>query len=284
MRIIYMHLENDEEENLRLRVPRPLTRVLLTIPRDAGEPEIEENNAETAGALTRSRTKNATIYSLRKKVGKFSSSYHSAGLSDDCTRAFFNDDSEVSVYKLGDLRRHSQRFSRVFAQKYKHQESIRGVTLSRLYIIITTNKHLLVFKTDPETAIPETAIHKLLHGTWDPSGLACHESEAQLVVFLGQCQRNSETSNYCGQIGIYSYPREGQARGLPSFVLNVPANDYPKRLFFHASSQILTCITRLQNKILVWKLNDDLSSSWGPYEFRKNDYTAVSAELRPRRC
>ena len=270
-----MHLENDEEESLRLQISQPLTRVPLTIPPDPGEPEIEENNAESAGTLTRSRTKNPTVHSLRK-VRKFSSSYHSAGLSDDCTRAFFNDDSEVSVYKLGDLRRQpaSLGFSRVFTQKYKHQESIRGVTSSRLYIIITTNKRLLIFKIDPETAIDTFS-----HGDWDPSGLVCHESETRLVVFLGQCQRNSRTSDYCGQIRIYSYRKEGQAKKLPSFVLNVPANDYPKRLFFHASSQILTCITRLQNKILVWKLNDDFLSSWGPYEFRKNDYTAVSTQF-----
>ena len=270
-----MHLENDEEESLRLQISQPLTRVPLTIPPDPGEPEIEDNNAETAGALTMSRTKNSTVYSLRK-VGKFSSSYHSAGLSDDCTRAFCNDDSEVSVYKLGDLRRQpaSVGFSRVFTQKYKHQESIRGVTLSRLYIIITTNKRLLVFKI-----FPQTAIHTLSHEYWDPSGLACHESETRLVVLVGQCQRDDRTGVDCGQIRIYSYRKEGQARGLPSFVFNVPANDYPKRLFFHASSQILTCITRLQNKILVWKLNDDFSPSWGPYEFRKNDYTAVSAQF-----
>ena len=271
-----MHLEDDDEESLRLRISQPLTRAPLIIPPEPGEPEIEENNAEID--LTRSRTKNSTTFSLRK-VRKFSSSYHSAGLSGDCTYAVFNDDSEVSVFRLGDLRGTpaSLRFSRVFTQKYqqrKHNECIRGVASSRLYIVIVTNKSLLVFKIDSETAIDTFP-----HLKWDPSGLACHESETHLVVFSGQCQRNSKTGDYCGQIGVYRCRKEGQARRLPSFVLNVPANDYPKRLSFHADSRILTCITRLQNKVLMWKLNDDFLSVWGPYEFQKNDYTAVSARL-----
>ena len=278
MRIIHMHLENDEEESLRLRISQPLTRVPPAIPPDPGEPEIQENDVEPA--LTRSHIKSSTSFSLRN-VRKFSSSYHSAGLSGDCTHAVFNDDSEVSVYKLGDLRTKpaSLGFSRVFTQKYhKHQEFIRNVTSSRSYVIVVTNKRLLVFGIHLETAIDT-----LPHGKWDPSGLACHESETGPVVFLGKCQRNSKTSDYCGQIGVYRYGKEGQAEKLPSFVLNVPANDYPKRLSFHPDSRILTCITRLQNKLLVWKLNDDFLSSWGPYEFKKNDYTAVSAQLEPRR-
>ena len=273
-----MHLEDDDEESLRLRISQPLTRAPLIIPSDPGEPEIEENNAEND--LTRSRTKNSTTFSLRK-VRKFSSSYHSAGLSGDCTYAVFNDDSEVSVFRLGDLRSTpaSLGFSRVFTQKYQQRkhECIRGVASSRLYIVIVTNKRLLIFKIDPAT--PETAMDTFQHVEWDPSGLACHESETHLVVFSGQCQRNSITSDYCGQIGVYRYRKEGQARKLPSFVLNVPANDYPKRLSFHADSRILTCITRLQNKLLIWKLNDDFLSVWGPCEFQKNDYTAVSARL-----
>lgn len=275
MSIILMHLEDDDEESLRLRISQPLTRAPLIIPPDPGEPKIEQNNAEID--LTRSRTKNSTTFSLRK-VPKFSSSYHSAGLSGDCTYAVFNDDSEVSVFKLGDLRSNPALlgFSRVFTQKYQQRkhECIRGVASSRLYIVIVTNKRLLVFKIDRETAIDT-----LSHEKWDPSGLACHESETHIVVFSGQCQRNGKTGDYCGQIGVYRYRKEGQARKLPSFVLNVPANDYPKRLSFHADSRILTCITRLQNKLLMWKLNDDFLSVWGPYEFQKNDYTAVSARV-----
>lgn len=275
-----MHLEDDDEESLRLRISQPLTRAPRIIPPEPGEPEIEENNAEID--LTRSRTKNSKTFSLRR-VPTFSSSYHSAGLSGDCTYAVFNDDSEVSVFRLGDLRSTpaSLRFSRVFTQKYqqrKHNECIRGVASSQLYIVIVTNKRLLIFKIDSETAI-----HTFPHVEWDPSGLACHESETHLVVFSGQCQRNSKTSDYCGQIGVYRYRKEGQARTLPSFVLNVPANDYPKRLSFHADSRILTCITRLQNKILMSKLNDDFLSVWGPCEFQKNDYTAVSARLATAR-
>ena len=285
MRIIHMHLEDDDEESLRLRISQPLTRAPLIMSPDPGEPEIEEDNAEID--LTRSRTKNSMTFSLRnslrnslRKGHKFSSSYHSAGLSGDCTYAVFNDDSEVSVFRLGDLRRPpaSLGFSRVFTQKYqqrKHNECIRGVASSRLYIVIVTNKSLLVFKIMD----PATAMYTLPHLKWDPSGLACHESETHLVVFSGQCQRNTTTGDYCGQIGVYRYRKEGQARELPSFVLNVPANDYPKRLSFHADSRILTCITRLQNKLLMWKLNDDFLSVWGPCEFQKNDYTAVSARL-----
>ena len=257
-----------------MRIPQPLTRVPPTRPTNLGDPPINEIDVESA--LTRSSIKNSTTASLRS-VRNFSGSYHSAGLFVDCRHAFFNNDSEISVFRLGDLRRKpaSLGFSRVFIQKYsqrKHQEFIRNVTSSQSYLIIVTNKRLLVFRIDPEIPIDTSS-----HGDWDPSGLACHENETHLAVFLGQCQRN-RSNNYNGQIRVYNFRKEGQVERLQASVLNVPANDYPKRVSFHADSQILTCITRLQNKLLVWKLDDKFMPSLGPFEFLKNDYTAVSAQ------
>lgn len=281
MRLIRAHLESDEEESLRLRVSRPLTHVsrkpTISSSLTPGESPVGEVNTSRKlcheSPLTRSMTKNSTTYSLRS-VRKFSSSYHSAGLSDDCSHALFYNDSEVSVYRLGDIRTKdtSPSFSRIFNQQYKHGEFIRNVAPSRAFIVIVTNKRLLVFKFDADTLIGTVS-----HGDWDPSGLACHESKTHLVVFLGQCQRN-KTKKYDGQIRVSRYRIDGQATNMPVFALNMPANDCPKRITFDTESQILTCITRIQNKLSIWKLDNEFFSSVEPFEFLKNKYTAVSAQ------
>lgn len=288
MQTIYGHLGGDEEESLRFRVA-PLTRVSQTpvapssildtdlgINPRTGESPIEEISGSHTlwreSALTRSIIKNSTTFSLRS-VRKSRGSFHSAGLFDDCRHAFFNNDSEISVYQLGDLRTktNSPSFSKILTQQYKHGELIRNVASSQGFIIIVTNKRIIIFKVDVEAPIDTIS-----HGEWDPSGLACHESETHLVVFLGQCQRN-KSNKYNGQIRVYRYRRDGQVKKLPVFALNVPANDCPKRLCFDTDSQILTCITRVQNKLLVWKLNGDFLSPSEPFEYLKNKYTAVSA-------
>ena len=285
MRLIQVQLESDEREKLRLRVERPLTCVpqrsdsiqprnlgISTIPSDRGEssPINMSHTSPLERALTRSDIKKSTSFSLRSR--DFSSSYHSAGLLEGCHHAFFHNDMEVSVYRLGDLQRNptSPNFTKVFTQRYKNRECIRNIASSLAYIIVVTTRSLLVFNIDTKTLIDT-----IPHRDWDPSGVACHESETHLVVFLGQCQRNA-INKYNGQIKVYRY-LNGQAKKLPAFTLNVPASDNPKRVSFDTDSQFLTCITRIQNKLLVWKLDDDFFSSSEPFEFLKNKYPAVSA-------
>lgn len=277
MRLIQLHLESDEGDSLRFRISRPLTRVSQNSSNTVGSPFEGINVSHTSWrerALTRSKTQSSTTFSLHS-VRK-GSSYHSAGLFEDCKHAFFNNDREISVYQLGDLRRKPalQNFSRVFTQQYRCGECIRSVAAStQAFIIIVTNKRLLIFNLDTDVPIVNTS-----HGDWDPSGLACHESETHLVVFIGQCQRNN-TDKYNGQIKIYRYRIDDQLIQLPVFAFNVPANDCPKRVSFDSDSQILTCITRIQNKLLVWKLNDEFLSSLEPFRFLKNKYAAVSAQI-----
>ena len=286
--LIQVQLESDEREKLRLRVARPLTCVpqrsdsiqprnfgISTIPPDRREssPINTSHTSPSERALTRSDVKKSTTFDLRS-VRNFNSSYHSAGLLEGCHHAFFNDDSEISVYRLGDLQRNptSPNFARVFTQRYKKGECIRSIASSLTYIIVVTNRRLLVFRIDKETPIDT-----IPHGDWDPSSLACHESETKVVVFLGQCQRNT-LNEYNGQIKVYRYQMKGQAKKLPAFTLSVPASDNPKRVSFDTDSQVLTCITRIQNKLLLWKLNHDFFSSSEPFKFLKNKYPAVSTQ------
>ena len=274
MQLIQMHLAKDEDEGLRLQVAQPLTRVSPIISSDPVDSPIEEIAESTPeSAFTRSIIKKSTAYSLRS-VGKFGSSYDSAGLFEDCKHAFFNNDSKISVYKLGDLQLHpkSPSFFWIFTQKYKHGERIRSVATSQSGIVVVTNDRQIIFNIQAST--PETPVGTSSHGKWDPSGVACHESETHYVVFLGQCQRN-KSNGYDGQIRVYKYKKNSQAEGLPISILKIPINDCPKKVFFHADSQILICITRLQNKLLVWKLDDEFSSTPEPFDLFQNGYTAV---------
>lgn len=277
MRVIKAQLDSDEEQSLRFVMSRPLPRISdtgsPTIQLEAGGPPTEAVDLPTSeNTLGRSRTKSSTTFSL-SSIRKFNKSYHSAGLFKNGKFAFFNNDSELSVYKLGDLPENPE-FSKVFTQQYKQktQEFIQTIASSNLYIMVATNKRLLVFRIEPETLIGATS-----HGEWDPSGLTCHESETLVVGFLGQCQRNVKNT-YNGKIRVFRYRKDDRFEGLPVFALNVPANDCPKKLFFDADSKILTCITRTQNTLLAWKLDDDFFAPSEPLKFLKNNYRAVSAQ------
>ena len=282
MRVIKGHLDSDEEEGLRFLVSRPLERVSgsgtpITALAHGGPSTEEIDPSRPEDTLPKSRINGCRKYSLRS-VNKFSKSYTSAGLFDDCRHAFFNNDGEVSVYKLGDSpeRPTSPTFPRVFTQSYKHGERIMDVASSKSGIVIATNRRLSVFDVDADASIGITS-----HEDWDPSGLACHETETHLVAFSGQRQRN-KSNKYNGQIRVCMYRKEGQTE-RPPICLEVPANDYPKSLSYHADSRMLTCITRLQNKLLVWKLDDEFSSPLKPFEFLKNNYTVVSTRHSPHR-
>ena len=279
IRIIRMYLDSEEEEGLRFQVSRPLNRVPgsgtpTTPPEPVGPSTGGIDVSRLEGALTRSLVRRSTDYSLCS-IYKSGKSYHSAGLFDDCRHAFFNNDSEVSVHKLRDLQGEtmSSSFPRVFFQQYKNKEFVRSVASSRSGIVIATNKSLSFFNIDADAPLGISP-----HGYWDPSGLACHETETLLVAFLGQCQRQ-KSGAYKGQIRVCRYRKDGQPARLPVFAFTSLANDCPKRLFFDADSRILTCITRVHNRLLVWKLDDEFFSSLEPFEFMKNSYTAVSARV-----
>ena len=224
--------------------------------------------------MARSFTKNCTTFSLLRFVRKFSRPYHSAGVFKYCRHAFFDNDSEFSVYQSGDLRTEttSPSFSRILTQQYKHGEFIRNVASFRAFIIVVTSERVIVFRIDLEAPI-----EIMLHDDWDPSGLAWHESETHLVILLGQCQRH-KNQTFNGQIRIYRYRIDGQFEKLPVFSLNVPENDWPTWLSSDTDSQIFTCITRIQNKLLVWKVDGELVSPPEPFEFLDNKYTALSAQ------
>ena len=282
MRFIKEHLDSDEDQGLRFLVTRPLERVpgsgTPTRPPEPRRPLTEEIDlSRPEDTLPRSLISRCRKYSLRS-INKFSKSYTSAGLFTDCRHAFFNNDGEVSVYKLGTLpgRPISPTFPRVFTQSYKHGERIMDVASSRSGIVIATNRSLSIFDIDANASVDITS-----HADWDPSGLVCHETETHLVAFSGQRQRN-KSNKYNGQIRVCMYRKEGQT-ARPPICLEVPANDYPKSLSYHADSRMLTCITRLQNKLLVWKLDDDFSSALKPFEFLKNNYTVVGFQYSPHR-
>lgn len=274
-------MDGDEDQGLRFQVSQPLTRVsgsgTSIIPPASGGSSIGETKISTLErALSRSSTISCTKSSISSiSMHKFNKSYHSAGISFNGQHAFFHNDSELSVYRLRDVRSKpvSLEVSRVFTQEYKQRkdrEYIRNLTSTESLIMIVTNKRLQVF------SIAGKLIGTASHDKWDPSGLACHESETHLVVFLGQVQRGM-SNEYIGRIRVLRYRKQSQDEGLPVITLNVLANDCPKRLSFDAESRILTCVTRARNKVLVWKLNDEFFSS-SPFEFMKNNYTAVSAQ------
>ena len=114
------------------------------------------------------------------------------------------------------------------------------------------------------------------HGEWEPSGVACFESETGLKVALGLGQGNSLKSSR-GQIVLFKYELGTRPKKLSlCSTIKLPTGNRPKRISFDADVGILTCVTTIQNKILVWHLDEDLSASGEPFDFLKNHYRVVS--------
>lgn len=294
IQIIRSHLDQDEEYSLRLCTDQPITRKgeslcmmgteidgISDLSTPESSPDFRNSTYISPGPsrtswqeqpLMRSKFKASAIFSVQIPRKILGNSFHSAGLSGDCEQAFFYNDSEVSVFRLGNITTHTTflNFPKTLTKPYKDGERIRNVALSCRFFIIVTNKRLLIIRVNDDAlteAIP--------HDGWDPSGLSCHESVTHLVILLGQCQRD-KTGKHQSQIKVSSYVIGGQFQRTSTSTVQIPAHDYPNRLSLDLDGQVITCITRIQNKVLVWRLDEQFKPSASPFEFSKNRYTTVS--------
>ena len=200
-------------------------------------------------------------------------SYHSSGVSIDCNHAFFYNDTEISVYDLRELETNLKSPSLVKFKKHFKNEGIRNVALSQTFLLVATSKYMLTIDITKDLVIDT-----IEHTDWDPSGLASYETDTYLVVLLGQCQCNP-VRKVKGQIKVYKYKIDGRpARLSVGSTISLPDYDSPKRLCIDADAQIVTCVTKIQNKILVWKMDDEFATCGGPFEFLKNRSTPVRVQ------
>lgn len=298
-----MLLDQDEEAGLKFRISHPLTlgsslslriKLLSKIPIERPDPLNREAAAslltpETSpstslaevnwreSCLSRSKlkaTRSFTVPFQREGILGSRTSYDFAGLSHDCHFAFWYDENKISVFPLEGLRVHSiqDNLSQVlkFGQSYTNGELIFDVVMSQRFLVVATSQRVRIIDI-----LESYKVEAIPYGEWGPGGVACHETESQFIIALGQGQGNSLRSSK-GRVILRKYDIDSRARNLllcPT--LTLLTQDRPKRVSLDANGKLVTCVTTIQNKLLVWELDEHFSAPAERLNLVKNHYTVV---------
>ncbi|KAL6718444.1 hypothetical protein ACLMJK_004534 [Lecanora helva] len=232
--------------------------------------------------IPQSRIMPSTSFSIpctgRTFFGLFTrDSYEGIGISSDCRHVMYYNADKISVLPLGDLSSCAKRtrFSRTMTKDktFTRRESIFDAAMSSRFLIVVTALRTLVVDV---TNLNE--LEPVLHGPWDPSGLAMHQNETDLFLFLGRGYGHS-LQNSAGRVDIYTYRLGSSSRRL-SFqrTLKLPLQDTPKRLSLNRDGRVLTCVTTVRNQLFVWELNEKFVPLAAPFSYAKNKYVGERHE------
>ena len=212
---------------------------------------------------------------LSAKRGFFSrrESYSNAGLSDCCQYAFFYNDTRISTLSLegcwtssGSIRTAKPEN---LGSDFVHQDRILDVVMSRRFLVVVTTSSILI-----KNVTNGQMIDGITHGDWDTSGVACRESGERVMIALARGRGNR--SNTIGQIEIYQYTIGTAPRKMSYYsTMELPIRDRPKKICLSHDGRILTCVTTIQNKLLIWHLDGNHSAMTAPFVFLKNASTRV---------
>jgi len=157
---------------------------------------------------------------------------------------------------------------------FTNREPIFEVVMSSRFLVIVTNRRVLTVNVADDYQVEPVS-----YENWEAAGVACYESGTQFILAVGRGQGNS-LQNSRGLIEIYRYEIGSSSRKLQlcsSFML--PTQDRPKRLTLSPETQTLTCVTRIQNKLLVWDLDESHLPLSEPFDFVKNHYRVVRIRI-----
>ena len=211
----------------------------------------------------------------KAKVFKAKVSWHSAALSTDCKHAVLYNTTDVEVFRLEPLDPSNRSPFPSILRKHFKNEHIFNILLSRRSVIIVTNKYLLALDIAQGD---NSHLGTISHGTFDYSGITCHEDDTHLVIMLGQRQGNIK-DGYKSRIKIVKF-KFGERRPYDTATISLSGHDCPKLLSYNADTETLVCITRIQNRVLAWELDHNFSPlEEHPFEFVRNRYTEASKTL-----
>jgi len=151
-------------------------------------------------------------------------------------------------------------------------ECILNAVLARKFLFISTNKRLITVDTTRD--VKNSQIDSIAHGDWDPSGLTCYESDRRLVVILGQRKLNHRIG-YKSRLRIFKNNINSSTRMSAYPPIDLPIHDFPKTLEYDPEEHMITCVTSLQNKVIVWKVNEEFGAVMEPFEHANDEHTAV---------
>ena len=197
--------------------------------------------------------------------------YSVAGLSNDCSSAYFFNEKFVCVHSFATA--DDLRTALVFEKKYDSKTKLREVALSRRFVVTRTNESLTIFNYGLGSKHTD-ALASLGNTKWDPSGLALHESEDHLLILAGERRRNSD-GKIEGRIKIYKRQID-DVKGRIQEVgpCRIISQDCPKTIAFGTNGKTFACVTGVRNSVLIWTTDDESSPNPKPFEIL-NKYTAV---------
>jgi hypothetical protein len=214
---------------------------------------------------------------------QFSNKHYSAGLSHDCSSAFFLSERSIVVYSLENFPRVREMDVRLSVEPPTRGEyEAAKATLTKRFLAVIArgkvNHQLFVY----EHGVPIENGGKFgsdLFHTWYPTCLAMHESRDRTWVAVGG------VSNKVGSIRMYQIE---EVRGRLSFrrhdahfencVPNALYNDPPKVLDFSPDCRRLVALTSKRNKVLVWSLSNNARPRQAAFEIMKR-YEGVSVSV-----
>ncbi|KAL8951014.1 MAG: hypothetical protein Q9222_002990 [Ikaeria aurantiellina] len=187
----------------------------------------------------------------------FRRGYAHAGLSTDCTMAFFHTSTKVAVYRVTTGDRPRRHEGLIMDPEYEKKSPIVDVVLSDAILAVSTRSVLELHQI--RSRVPQPWNKKeIRHGDWEPSGIAICERSMEVVIAVGH--RLGTMQGYCeGRIVLY---RLGFAHGEsnvtePMRVFALPRGDFPRYITFDGEATMLACITDVKNAIHIWNLQDE---------------------------
>ena len=195
------------------------------------------------------------------------SSYTSTGISNDCQHLYYYNEKKISVFRIEDMSAQSYSFRSVFdkGRELTNGEPIFDACMSSRFLVIATNARLLTIDIASHCHFEPIA-----HDGWEPDGVACFEDGGYFVLAVG-CGQGHSSSNSRGVVEIYNYQIGSRTQRLVHCnSLTLPIYDRPKKVTIGADPRIVTCVTRIQNKIFLWDLDETFSQLNEPFNFLKN--------------
>jgi len=224
------------------------------------------------------------VHQLLPSQGLFQKGYAHAGLSPDCSLAFFNNSTAICVYRVDALsqgrRHHKPNF--FFSRKYDRISQIADVSLTNTMLAVSTRSYLELYRIESHShnARPTKMIP---HGEWDPSGVAIHDHGLDIMVAAAYRRGRPEYREGCIVLYQIELAKESalQIKIIQRHVL--PMQDVPKSINFDDRGSYLVCITEVANSIQVWGIKDGAPMDERPVTINNYHHKPVRmiAPLRP---
>ncbi|KAL8708755.1 MAG: hypothetical protein Q9220_006397 [cf. Caloplaca sp. 1 TL-2023] len=183
----------------------------------------------------------------------FRRGYAHAGLSVDCTLAFFHSSTKVAVYRVTQGDQPRRQDGPIMERAYEKKSPIVDVVLSDAVLAVSTRNMLDLHQI--RSRAPQSWLKKeIRHGDWEPSGIAICERSTEVVIAVGH--RHGTHGFHEGRIVLHRLQsaRHGSKVPEPVCILTLPQGDFPRYLTFDGEAATLACITDVRNSILVWNL------------------------------